>query len=130
MRRLRESGSYAALPMGGRKPFVLACELDWLRARMAAKPDLTLRELLAELQGRGIEVSGFALWNIVRRAGLNSRKTIHANEQDRPMSPANASRRQRPRTLPRRRMQTFHRTCRIQVNLKRTCSRLQTHKPL
>ena len=74
VRRLRESGTYAALPMGGCKPFVLADELDWLRARMAAKPDLTLRELLAELQGRGIEVSGFALWNILRHTGLSFKK--------------------------------------------------------
>jgi len=74
VRRQRETGSYAALPMGGQKPFVLADELDWLRCRMADKPDLTLRELLAELCGRGIEVSSFALWNIVRRAGLTFKK--------------------------------------------------------
>ena len=28
VRRLRESGSYAAFPMGGKKPFVLADERD------------------------------------------------------------------------------------------------------
>ena len=74
VRRLRENGSCAALPMGGCKPFVLADELDWLRARMAAKPDRTLRELLAELHGRGIEVSDFALRNVIRHAGLSFRK--------------------------------------------------------
>lgn len=74
VRRLRESGSYAALPMGGKKPFVLADERDWLLRRFAAKPDLTLRELLAELHGRGIAVSYFALWHIVRRAGLRFKK--------------------------------------------------------
>jgi len=61
VRRLRESGSYAALPMGGKKPFVLADERDWLLQRFAAKPDLTLREVLAELHDRGIEVGYFAL---------------------------------------------------------------------
>ena len=72
--RLRESGSYAALPMGGKKPFVLADERDWLLQRFAAKPDLTLREVLAELHDRGIEVGYFALWHIVRRAGLRFKK--------------------------------------------------------
>lgn len=74
VRRLREKGSYAALPMGGKKPFVLADELSWLLSRIAVKSDLTLRELLAELHGRGIEVSFFALWHIVRRAGLRFKK--------------------------------------------------------
>lgn len=81
VRRLRESGSYAALPMGGKKPFVLADERDWLLERLAAKPDLTLRELHAELHDRSVEVSYFALWNIVRRAGLRLKK--------RPSTPAN-----------------------------------------
>jgi transposase len=74
VRRLRESGHYAALPMGGKKPFVLADELEWLLSRVAAKPDLTLRELLAEVHDRGVEVSYFALWHIVRRAGLRFKK--------------------------------------------------------
>ena len=91
VRRLRESGTYAALPMGGCKPFVLADELDWLRARMAAKPDLTLRELLAELCGRGIEVSATALWNTVRHAGLSFKKRpFTPASRTGPMSPANA----------------------------------------
>jgi transposase len=74
VRRLRESGSYAAYPMGGKKPFVLADERDWLVQRLEAKPDVTLRELLSELNDRGIEVSYFALWHIVRRAGLRFKK--------------------------------------------------------
>lgn len=74
MRRLRESGHYAALPMGGKKPFVLADEREWLLGRFAAKPDLTLRELLSELHGRDIAVSYYALWNIVQRAGLRFKK--------------------------------------------------------
>jgi transposase len=74
VRRLRESGSYAALPMGGKKPFVLAEQRDWLLQRLETEPNLTLRELLAELHDRGIEVSYFALWHIVRRAGLRFKK--------------------------------------------------------
>jgi len=92
VRRLRESGSFEALPMGGKKPFVLADERDWLLARFAAKPDLTLRALLAELHGRGVAASYFALWHIVRRAGLRFKKRpcTRASRTE-PMSPAAAS---------------------------------------
>ncbi len=41
--RARASGSPAALPMGGKKPFSLAGEEAWLRARLQAKPDITGR---------------------------------------------------------------------------------------
>lgn len=74
VRRLRGSGSHAAFPMGGKKPFVLADEQGWLLQRSPDKPGLTLRELLAELHDRGVEVSYFALWHIVRRAGLRFKK--------------------------------------------------------
>lgn len=73
-RRLRETGSFAALPMGGKKPFVLAEQRGWMQERLTAKPDLTLRALLAELHERGIEVSYFALWHVVRRSGLSFKK--------------------------------------------------------
>ena len=73
-RRLRETGRFAALPMGGKKPFVLAEQREWMRERLAAKPDLTLRALLGELHERGIEVSYFALWHVVRRSGLSFKK--------------------------------------------------------
>ena len=76
VRRLRQSGSYAALPMGGKKPFVLADQRDWLLQRFADKPDLTLRELLAELHERGVAVSYFALWHIVQRAKLRFKKSL------------------------------------------------------
>ena len=75
VRRLRETGDYAALPMGGQKPFVSADERDWLLERFAAKPDLMLREVLAELQDRGITMSYFALWDIAHRAELAFKKS-------------------------------------------------------
>lgn len=91
VRRLRESGDYAALPMGGKKPFVLADEKDWLLERLAAKPDLTLRDLLGELQDRGITVSYFALWHITRRAGLAFKKRPFTRaSRTGPTSPADA----------------------------------------
>jgi transposase len=52
--RFRATGSAAARPMGGNRPYVLACERDWLLKRLAEQPDITLRSLLAELAERGI----------------------------------------------------------------------------
>jgi transposase len=74
VRRERESGSPAALPMGGKRRFALAGQRDWLEARIAAKPDITLRALLAELAERGIAVSYYAVWHILDRAGISFKK--------------------------------------------------------
>jgi putative transposase len=70
----REKGSVAALPMGGMRPFALANELDWLTARIAEQPDVALRALLAELHERGIDVSYFAVWNIIDSTDLSYKK--------------------------------------------------------
>jgi transposase len=72
--RDREVGSPAALPMGGKRPFSLERELPWVLARMAERPDISLRLLLAELRERGVAVSYYAVWHIVRRSGLTSKK--------------------------------------------------------
>ena len=74
-KRAEETGSPAALPMGGKKPLALASEEDWIRARIEEKPDLTGRELLAELNGRGIEVCYYAVWHFLDHAGLSFKKT-------------------------------------------------------
>jgi transposase len=73
-RRMRETGSPQARPSGGKRPFVLAGQREWIVARLAEKPDLTLRALLAELTARGVRGSYFAVWNIVDRAGLSFKK--------------------------------------------------------
>jgi transposase len=80
----REKGSVAAKPMERNRPFALVNERDRILERIARQPDLPLRALLGELKSRGIEVSYFALWNIVDRAGLSFKKSLHASEQDRP----------------------------------------------
>ena len=49
--------SPAALKMGGRRPYLVARERDWVLSRIAEKPDLTLRALLKELADRGLVVS-------------------------------------------------------------------------
>ena len=58
--RYRATGSAAALPMGGRRPFALAAHRGWVLSRLAEKPDLTLRALRAELAAPGIVVSNYA----------------------------------------------------------------------
>ena len=73
-RRLAETGSPAALPMGGKKPFTLANEEAWIRARVEEKPDITGRELLAELNQRGIEISYYGVWHFVEHVGLSFKK--------------------------------------------------------
>ena len=70
----RQTGSVAAKPMGGKRPLALAEHRDWILARIARQPDLPLRALLAELHRRGIGARYYALWNLVRQAGLSFKK--------------------------------------------------------
>jgi transposase len=70
----RQTGSVAAKPMGGQRPLALAAHRDWILARIARQPDLPLRALLAELHQRGIGARYYALWNLVRQAGLSFKK--------------------------------------------------------
>jgi transposase len=73
--RARATGSAAAKPMGGRRPYLLEGERDWLLARLAAKPDLTLHALLAELgEQRGVVVSCDTLWRFLKRQGISFKK--------------------------------------------------------
>ena len=72
--RFRASGSAAAKPMGGHRRRVLAGERDWLLARIAEKPDLTLRAVMAELAGRGIAVSYGAVWGFFASEGITFKK--------------------------------------------------------
>jgi transposase len=73
-RRTRESGSPVAKPMGGKRPFALEAYRDRIKDRLAKKPDLTLRALLAELKALGATASSFALWSIVADTGLSFKK--------------------------------------------------------
>jgi transposase len=74
LRRHRELGSCAAKPMGGSRHGVLLTERDWLLARIAAAPDLTIRGLRAELAERGTKVSYDAVWRFMHRARLSFKK--------------------------------------------------------
>lgn len=61
--------------IGGHRRPVLAGEAgDWLLARLAGKPDLTMRALTAELAARGVHVAHDTVWRFVRRAGMTVKK--------------------------------------------------------
>lgn len=72
--RQRSIGSPAPRPVGGRRPYAVARERDWLLARIAEKPDLTLRALLYELKDRGMVVSYYALWHFLQHEGITFKK--------------------------------------------------------
>ena len=72
--RARATGSPAAKPMGGKRPYLLLSERDWLLERLREKPDLTLHALLAKLAERGVVVSCDTLWRFLKREGISFKK--------------------------------------------------------
>ena len=72
--RYRATGSAAAKRMGGNRPLVLNGEREWLLSRIAERPDVTLRGLVAELAERGIVVSYFAVWHFFEHEGISFKK--------------------------------------------------------
>src|SRR5262249_44807598 len=81
--RWRASGRGGGKPMGGRRPRRLTEERAWLLARIAEKPDLTLRAIVAELAEHGTPASYGAVWRFFKHEGITFKKTLHASEQDR-----------------------------------------------
>src|SRR5690606_21120814 len=65
--RFRQSGSAAAHRIGGYRPRTLESESDWLLARLAEQPDITLRALVVELGERGVVTSYGSVWRTVHR---------------------------------------------------------------
>lgn len=72
--RQRQTGSAAAKPMGSRLKRLLAAQRDWLLGRIAAKPDLTLRELVAELNARSVKASYGSVWRLLDDEGISFKK--------------------------------------------------------
>jgi transposase len=73
--RLRETGSAASRPVGGRRPRILAGEQSWLLARISEQPDLTMRALALELRQKGYAtVSHNTVWKQLRAAGFSFKK--------------------------------------------------------
>jgi transposase len=72
--RFRATGSAAAYKMGGWRQLLLKNEREWLLARIAAKPDLTLRAVVAELAARGTPASYGAVWRFFAHEGITFKK--------------------------------------------------------
>ena len=88
----RATGSTAPRPSGPRRRPLLLPERDWLLARMAAAPDLTVRALRAELAERGARASYGAVWSFLAAEGLTFKKKACAPPSSiGPTSPASAS---------------------------------------
>ena len=74
-KRARDTGNAAPLRCGKPPGLVVLPERDWLLARIAAVPDLTIRALRAELEAeRGLRVGYGAVWRWLAREGLSFKK--------------------------------------------------------
>jgi transposase len=72
--KFRATGDVAIGKVGGHRRPVLEGHEDWLRQRIGSESHVSLRKLQAELADRGIIVSYFAVWTMVRRLGLSFKK--------------------------------------------------------
>lgn len=70
----RETGSVLAKPMGGDHSSRLKSERAWLLGRIEAAPDLTLEEIRAELEERGIYVGYGTVWRFFAGEGISFKK--------------------------------------------------------
>jgi transposase len=71
--RFRQTGSVASKPMGGDRRSRLKDQRDWIAKRIAADPELTVAQLHAELQSRGIQVGHLTLRRFIKREKLKQR---------------------------------------------------------
>ena len=72
-------------PRGAPPEMIIRGEVaDWVRSRLAEKPDLTVRTLAAELCERGTSVTHDTVWRSCAAKASPSKKTLVASEQDRP----------------------------------------------
>jgi transposase len=74
--RWHATGSAAAKQMGGWRQLLLKGERTWLLARIAEKPDLTLRAVMAELAERGTPASYGAVWRFFKHEGITFKKRM------------------------------------------------------
>ncbi len=69
----RSTGSVSPKPIGG-STSPLESHRDWLLARIAASPSLTLEALRRELADRGVSVGYGSIWRFVDREKLTFKK--------------------------------------------------------
>jgi transposase len=72
--RYRATGTAAAGKMGGHRKRLLEPHREFLLERMAARPDMTISDLVGELAEHGIKTTPVTAWRMVRSAGLRFKK--------------------------------------------------------
>jgi transposase len=73
--RYKRTGSVAPAAQGGdHRSKGIEAHADWLLARVAETPDLTLAELCAELRDRGFKTVPSTVWRFFDRHGLTFKK--------------------------------------------------------
>ncbi len=73
--KARAGADLLARPRGAPPEGIIKGEVaDWLRARLAEKPDLTMRALAAELCERGTSMTHDTGWRFVRRQELTLKR--------------------------------------------------------
>ncbi len=71
----RLTGSVSPKPMGGdRGSRIVGADREWLLARIAVAPDLTLQELRRELAEQGLAVGYGTVWRFCDREKLTFKK--------------------------------------------------------
>ena len=76
MRRVRETGSTAPAQIGGHRRPMLEARADLIRALVASKAGITLREIQAALCERGIEVKALStIADMLHRLDLSHKKS-------------------------------------------------------
>lgn len=68
------TGSTRPGKLGGHRPWLLDGERDFVMARIAGKPDLTLEALRREVHARGAKVSLDTLWRFLKHCGHSFKK--------------------------------------------------------
>jgi transposase len=76
MRRVRATGSLAPAQIGGHRRPMLEAHTDLIRALVASKSGITLKEIQTALAERGIEVKALStIADMLHRLGLSHKKS-------------------------------------------------------
>lgn len=70
----RDSGSVAARPVGGRRPYGLAGHAELVRQLVTAEPDVTLEELRCKLGEQGVQIGRSSIDRFLTSLGLTRKK--------------------------------------------------------
>lgn len=77
MQRVRATGSTAPAKIGGYRRPVLEAHAETVRALALSKPGITLKEIRAALDERGIEVKALStVADMLHRLGLSHKKSL------------------------------------------------------